>query len=82
MRIDLGPGEEGQQHGANCGQEVDPLVARQASQVAGGDTDEDLDQRDADPEADRDERREQGQADPRGRDQEDVVGHQARSATG
>ena len=59
LRVDLGAGEEGQQDGAEAGEEVDPLGEREADRVAGDRADHDLDKRHRDRDPDRDDRGEQ-----------------------
>jgi len=72
--LDLGSGQEGQESRAKGRQEVDPGRGLQAEEVPGDDSERDLDQRDGDPEPDRNEAREQRQSHPRRGDEPDVVG--------
>ncbi len=85
--LDLGPGQERQQDAAEAGQEQepradfegpveveDPVLIQEQGQVASGDTDQNLNQRDALPEADGDDRGQEGQPEPDGGDAE-VGGH-------
>jgi hypothetical protein len=62
-RVDLRPGEEGQQDAADAGEERDPVRRCHAEEIAAHDADEDLDERDGQPDPG-DGARQERQADP------------------
>jgi len=76
QRVDLGPGQEGEQHRAGAGQEggesglLDEIVA--VGQVARDRSHHDLDQRHRDADADGDQAGQKGESYPGGRDGIDV----------
>lgn len=64
FRVDLGACEERQEDRPECGQEVDPGRRPEAKEIAAQDAKADFDQGDRDPDSDRDQAGNKGEADP------------------